>query len=227
MARASVLLVERRSASFPSDGAVNRTTLSPVSLRRPLPYDPEWAARFEEEAALLRVTLAPWLTEDVHHVGSTSIPGMWAKPVIDMIAGVQDLEASRAAFEPLSDLGYQYKEHRRDAHAFAKPPNRPTQWDETHHLHLTVPGSELWRERLAFRDALRADPALRAEYSDWKIQHYGRMSASPASPKRPFVERVLASQGITLKPDDQRLTDAAVNARRASRPRIPALSDQL
>jgi GrpB-like predicted nucleotidyltransferase (UPF0157 family) len=183
---------------------------------RPVPYDARWPARFEEEAAVLRTALAPWLVDDVHHVGSTSIPGMWAKPVIDMIAGVRDLDESRAAFETLTELHYGYKEHRKDAHAFVKPPNRPTQWQETHHLHLTVPGSDLWRERLAFRDALRDDPDLVREYSDWKLEHYGAANASrgPGSAKRPFVERVLAARGIRLRPDDERLSEAALAERR-------------
>jgi GrpB-like predicted nucleotidyltransferase (UPF0157 family) len=186
-----------------------------MDSRRPRPYDREWATRFEEEAAELRDALAPWLVDDIHHVGSTSIPGMAAKPVIDMIAGVRDLEESRGAFEPLSELGYGYREHRRDAHAFHKPPNQPTQWEETHHLHLTVPGSDLWRERLVFRDALRADPALVNEYTEWKLRNYGRATAL-ASSKRPFVARVLASHGVVLKPDDQRLMEAALNARKGS-----------
>jgi len=135
---------------------------------------------------------------------------MVAKPVIDMIAGVRDLEEARAAFGPLAELDYSPVDHRPDAHAFFKPPNRPDQWQHTHHLHLTVPGSDLWVERLAFRDALRADPALVREYSDWKLAHYG--TAAKLS-KRPFVLRVLASQGVELKPDAQRLSEAALRVR--------------
>jgi GrpB-like predicted nucleotidyltransferase (UPF0157 family) len=135
---------------------------------------------------------------------------MAAKPVIDMIAGVRDLDEARSAFEPLAELDYGYVEHRPDAYAFFKPPNRPVQWEHTHHLHLTVPGSDLWVERLAFRDALRADPALVREYSDWKLAHYG---TNTKLSKRPFVMRVLASQGVELKPDDKRLSGAALLAR--------------
>jgi GrpB-like predicted nucleotidyltransferase (UPF0157 family) len=184
--------------------------------RRPQPYDAQWVARFEEEASVLREVLAPWLVDDIHHIGSTSIPGMAAKPVIDMIAGISDLDESRAAIGPLQDLGYGYIEHRPDAHAFRKPPHMPTQWQDTHHLHLTVPGSDLWRERLAFRDALRANDGLVREYTEWKIRNYGKPEAPGTSTKRPFVERVLASQGIGLKPDDQRLTQAVLRARQGS-----------
>jgi GrpB-like predicted nucleotidyltransferase (UPF0157 family) len=184
-----------------------------VTAQRPHPYDPRWATLFEEEAARLREVLESWLVEGIHHVGSTSIPGMAAKPVIDMIAGVRDLEEARAAFKPLTTLGYGHREHRMDAHAFHKPPNMPTQWEETHHLHLTVPGSDVWRERLAFRDALRANQSLAREYTELKMRYYGAPN-SPGVSKRPFVERVLASMGVPLKPDDQRLAEAVVPERR-------------
>jgi GrpB-like predicted nucleotidyltransferase (UPF0157 family) len=183
-----------------------------LTAQRPFLYDPRWATLFEEEAARLHAVLEPWLVEGIHHVGSTSIPGMAAKPVIDMIAGVRDLAEARAAFEPLTTLGYGHREHRIDAHAFHKPPNMPTQWEETHHLHLTVPGSDLWRERLAFRDALRASPPLAREYMELKMRYYGQPN-SPGVSKHPFVERVLASAGIPLKPDDQRLVEAVLKER--------------
>ena len=148
---------------------------------------------------MLERALAPWLQGGIHHVGSTAVPGLSAKPIIDMIAGVRDLEDARAAFEPLRDLSYHYRPHRPRAHSFHKP-DSPGWWEKTHHLHLTEPGSDLWLERLAFRDALRADPALVAEYETWKLEHV-LTSGSPAAysgDKRPFVARVLAAAGVTL-----------------------------
>jgi GrpB-like predicted nucleotidyltransferase (UPF0157 family) len=113
-----------------------------------VPYDPDWPRQFEEERALLEGVLAPWLQAGVHHVGSTAVPGLSAKPIIDMIAGVRDLEEARAALEPLRELSYHYRPHRPGAHCFHKPES-PGWWEETHHLHLTEPGSDLWVERLA------------------------------------------------------------------------------
>jgi GrpB-like predicted nucleotidyltransferase (UPF0157 family) len=176
-----------------------------------LTYDPEWPHRFEAERAVLERALAPWLTGGIHHVGSTAVPGLAAKPSLDMIGGVRDLEAARAAFDPLRSLGYQYREHRPEAHCLYKP-GRAHWWEVTHHLHLTEPGSDIWRERLAFRDALRADPALAAEYQEWKLIHArGAGAASPyVGDKRAFVARVLAEAGIALKPDSERLSAAAL-----------------
>jgi GrpB-like predicted nucleotidyltransferase (UPF0157 family) len=170
-----------------------------------VPYDPEWALRFEVECAMLERVLAPWLEGGVHHIGSTAVPGLQAKPIIDIMAGVRDLEAARAAFEPLAALDYAWRAHRPEAHAFFKPADGA---EHTHHLHLTVPGSDLWRERLAFRDALRADPVLVAEYAAWKVAHADGTAAGAAytGDKRPLVLRVLTERGIALKPDDERLS---------------------
>jgi GrpB-like predicted nucleotidyltransferase (UPF0157 family) len=172
-----------------------------------VPYDPEWALRFEVESTMLERVLAAWLEGGVHHIGSTAVPGLPAKPIIDIMAGVRDLEESRAAFEPLGALGYEWREHRPEAHAFFKPADGSP---HTHHLHLTVPGSALWRERLAFRDALLADPALVAEYAAWKAAHSEGTEGGDAysGDKRPLVLRVLANAGIELKSDSERLSRA-------------------
>lgn len=156
-------------------------------------YDREWPARFEAERALLERALAPWLAGGIHHVGSTAILGLAAKPVIDMLAGVRDLEQAREAFAPLAEAGYESTPHRPLTHHFSKGP-APAR---SHRLHLTVPGSDLWFERLAFRDALRASPELATEYAELKR----RLAADPGVytvSKRPFVARVLAGAGIAL-----------------------------
>jgi GrpB-like predicted nucleotidyltransferase (UPF0157 family) len=178
-----------------------------------LPYDPDWVRRFEAERDLLMEILAPWLARDdgrsassgagaVHHVGSTAVPGLAAKPVIDMIAGVADLDSAGAAIEVLSGHSYVHAPHRPRALWFHKPV-APEIEVRTHNLHLTEPGSDLWRERLAFRDALRADDALRAEYQALKLRlvqaHPDDLGAYTAA-KRELVGRVLAGAGISLGP---------------------------
>lgn len=163
-------------------------------------YDPEWQHRFAAERALLERVLAPWLKGGIHHVGATAVPGLAAKPIIDMMAGVGDIEEARAAFDPLREQSYEYAPHRPGiAHHFAKPSPRFSEM--THGLHLTEPGSDLWRERLAFRDALLNDLALAAEYEALKLrlaqQHPHDVDAYTGG-KRAFVARVLASAGIRL-----------------------------
>ena len=177
-----------------------------VAAMTVVPYDDEWPRLFEAERAKLEVVLAPWLKEGIHHVGSTAVPGLVAKPIIDVIAGVRDLEEARSAFEPLQALGYRYQEHRPEAHLFLMPAQG---------IHLTEPGSDLWHERLAFRDALRANPALMAEYAEWKLGHLATTPGAGwyTADKRPLVARVLAETGIELKPDSERLTGEALAGR--------------
>lgn len=179
-----------------------------------VPYDDQWPRLFEAEREILEGVLAPWLSDGIHHVGSTAVAGLAAKPVIDMIAGVARLEEAGAALEPLVALGYVYGEHRPEALWFRKPGG--DWWQATHTLDLTEPGSDLWRERLAFRDALRADAALAAEYERWKLAHASRPGdTSPyGASKTAFVTSALARTGIVVKPDDERLTAAALAARK-------------
>jgi GrpB-like predicted nucleotidyltransferase (UPF0157 family) len=177
-----------------------------------VPYAREWPRLFEAERARLEGVLAPWLAQGIHHVGSTSVPDLAAKPIIDMIAGVQSLEEARAAFEPLSTLGYQHREHRPEAHCFWKA--RTGHAHGAHHLQLTEPESDIWRERLAFRNALRADPALRAEYELWKLRHLSMSEPGMyTADKFPFVARVLAEADLELEPDSQRLSARVLKER--------------
>jgi GrpB-like predicted nucleotidyltransferase (UPF0157 family) len=158
------------------------------------PYDPDWPMRFEEERTLLERVLRPWLEGGIHHIGSTSIPGISAKPILDLMAGVRDFEEAREAYEPLARHGYVHEPHRPGiAHHFAKhsPDGRTT-----HGLHLTEPGSDLWRERLVFRDALRADPGLAAEYEALKLGLVDEDADAYVQAKRPFVADVLARFGL-------------------------------
>jgi GrpB-like predicted nucleotidyltransferase (UPF0157 family) len=164
-----------------------------------VPYDPEWPRRFEAERALLERALVPWLEGGIHHVGSTAVPGLASKPIIDMVAGVRDFEEARAAFDALREQSYEYAPHRPGiAHHFVKLSGRSA--TATHGIHLTEPGSDLWRERLVFRDALRDDPALAAEYEALKLRlaraHPSDIAAYTAG-KRSFVVRVLAHSGVT------------------------------
>jgi GrpB-like predicted nucleotidyltransferase (UPF0157 family) len=157
-----------------------------------VPYDVAWPAQFASENNLLATILSPWLAGDIEHVGSTAIPGMPAKPVIDIMAPVHGLGASRLAIEAVASAGYHYAAYKPDLmHWFCKPSPQ----HRTHHLHLVPRASLLWRQRLIFRDALQDDPALAHEYANLKMQlaerfRFDREAYTDA--KGPFVARVLA-----------------------------------
>lgn len=129
------------------------------------PYDPSWPARFAAERAALDEEIEGWATGGIHHVGSTAVPGLEAKPIIDILIGVDSLHASRACFNRLATLDYLYAPYRADEmHWFCKPD--PSH--RTHHLHLVPTDSSRFREELAFRDRLRSNPKVAEEYAALK-----------------------------------------------------------
>jgi GrpB-like predicted nucleotidyltransferase (UPF0157 family) len=156
-------------------------------------YDPAWPSKFAAERVLLHEVLAPWLTGAIEHIGSTAVPGLAAKPIIDLMAPVASLDESRPAIAAAERIGYVYYPYKAEVmHWFCKP----SVAYRTHHLHLVPAGSALWRERIAFRDALRRNPALAAEYSELKLRlaaiyRWDREAYTEA--KEPFIRRVLES----------------------------------
>jgi GrpB-like predicted nucleotidyltransferase (UPF0157 family) len=179
-------IVRRYEVQF---GSSRRVTEGTVDVA---PYDPSWPRRFEEERALLADVLAAWLAGPIEHVGSTAVPGLAAKPVVDIMAGVRSLKASRPAIDAVGAHGYCYFPYRTDSmHWFCKP----SPMARTHHLHLVPFGSVLWTERLAFRDYLRAHADVAAEYARLKrelAERYRFDREAYTDAKGPFVERVVA-----------------------------------
>ena len=151
---------------------------------------------FEVERHALERILKPWVVGPIEHVESTAVPGLAAKPVIDIMDAVATLAASRPAISAAAEAEYMYWPYRADVmHWFCKP----SAARRTHHLHLIPYGSDLWQARLGFRDALRADPDLAREYAQLKYQlaakHRHDREAYTES-KTEFVQRVLASLGL-------------------------------
>jgi GrpB-like predicted nucleotidyltransferase (UPF0157 family) len=158
-----------------------------------VPYDQKWPSRFTAERELLLDAIGPWLVDGlIEHIGSTAIPGLAAKPVIDMMAGVESLAGSRAALAVLDHHQYCYAPYHAEVmHWLCKP--SPAQ--RTHHLHLVPVGSRLWIEQLAFRDYLRAHPHVAREYAELKHRladehRFDREAYTIA--KAPFVQRIIA-----------------------------------
>jgi GrpB-like predicted nucleotidyltransferase (UPF0157 family) len=131
-----------------------------------VPHDPEWGRAFEREADAIRHALHD-VPIVLHHIGSTSIPGILAKPIIDLLGVVDDLEATDRESGRLRDLGYEVMgpfgiEGRRYFRKFDAAGRR------THHLHVFEAGSPHIERHLAFRDFLRSHPAKANEYSALK-----------------------------------------------------------
>ncbi len=155
------------------------------------PYSAAWPALFAAEESILRAALQPWLVADIEHVGSTAVTGLSAKPVIDIMAPVQDLASSIGAIAAAQSIGYCHYPYKPDQmHWFCKP---SPAW-RTHHLHLIPWNSQLWHERLAFRDALRNSSSLALRYEHLKLElaaRYPLDREAYTEAKAPFIDSVL------------------------------------
>jgi GrpB-like predicted nucleotidyltransferase (UPF0157 family) len=163
---------------------------APIEL---VEYDPNWPDRFAAEKVLLAAVLRPWLAGPIEHIGSTAIPGMRAKPVIDIMAPVASVEASRPAISAVAQLNYVYFPYRAEImHWFCKP----SAAFRTHHLHLVPLGSQRWKDCLAFRDAIRSNADWANEYRALKRQLAAEFKfdrEAYTEGKSPFVQRVLSA----------------------------------
>lgn len=131
-----------------------------------VPYDSNWPEKFEKEKKLIEQTIKQYIAGGIHHIGSTAIEGLSAKPVIDILVGVKSLEKSRSAIELLEKIGYCYFPYKPQyEHWFCKPSPE----HRTHHLHLMPTNSPEYKAAIAFRDCLRSHPKEKREYEKLKV----------------------------------------------------------
>jgi GrpB-like predicted nucleotidyltransferase (UPF0157 family) len=158
-------------------------------------YDPRWPVLFDEEAKRLRAVLDPSLILGLEHFGSTAVPDLSAKPIIDILIAVRSLADARASFvEPLRSLDYIYwAENPKTDRLFFVKGMPPFGSRRTHHVHVTEPHGEMW-QRLAFRDYLRAHPEEAGTYQRLKrrlaAEHRSDREAYTEA-KSAYVERVM------------------------------------
>jgi GrpB-like predicted nucleotidyltransferase (UPF0157 family) len=161
-------------------------------------YDAAWPDRFAEQQSSLTELLAPWLVGPVQHVGSTAVPGLRAKPIIDMLAPVSSLPDARAAVPLLARHGWLFWPED-PARAYRLWFLRPTPAKRTHHLQVIEHDDPHAVALLGFRDALRADPRLRREYAELKDELARRHASNRnayTNAKADFVTRVLKHAGL-------------------------------
>jgi len=131
------------------------------------------------------------LAVDIQHIGSTAIPELPAKPVLDIGIAVRHLEDVQLCIAPLELLGYQYfgdKDDRGD-HFFAKGDDSK----RTHYIHMVEHESDAWRDYIHFRDTLVADSEDRTEYAQLKERlacEYADARNSYTSQKAEFIDRI-------------------------------------
>jgi GrpB-like predicted nucleotidyltransferase (UPF0157 family) len=166
-----------------------------VELREP---DPAWASAYERERTVIESALAGLGLRRIEHIGSTAVPGIRAKPIIDIMVGVETYDLFDVIRGRLESLGYEYDENALTddpgRHVFRKGLRDPTQL-RSHHLHLTLLGSPYWMRILAFRDWLRAHPEVARDYERLKIglaERFANDGRAHTRQKGEFVRRVEA-----------------------------------
>jgi GrpB-like predicted nucleotidyltransferase (UPF0157 family) len=171
---------------------------------RLLPSDPGWPQAFQRLAAELRATLGQ-LAVAVEHVGSTAVPGLAAKPILDVAIGLAPGADPDRVITALRPLGYQFRGDKGDEGGLLlvledRPAHRIA------HLHLVRHGDVQWRRYLALRDRLRADPAARAAYARLKGRLAGQFAGDRrayTAAKAAFIVELLSEDGRAAPPTAQ------------------------
>jgi GrpB-like predicted nucleotidyltransferase (UPF0157 family) len=167
----------------------------PVNL---VEYNPDWQHEFAKQRDRLAIILGPWLAKPVEHVGSTAVPGLSSKPIVDILAPVTSLVEAQEAVPILDENGWL---------RWPTDPNkswrlwflRPRPDARTHHLYLVRHDDPHVRELRAFRDVLRTDERVRNEYQALKyglaqVFHDDREAYTAA--KATFIENTMKQIGI-------------------------------
>lgn len=160
-------------------------------------FDDGWALQAVQERQRLHILLGPWLVDDIHHVGSTAVRGLPAKPIIDLMAGFGSLDDAPAMAQVLAPHDWHFVPPEFDARPWRRLFVKVTAGHRVVHLHLLEPRTTRWVEQLRFRDRLCAQPALAAEYAELKrrlAREHADDREAYAEGKAAFVRRVLAGR---------------------------------
>jgi GrpB-like predicted nucleotidyltransferase (UPF0157 family) len=165
----------------------------PHGIVRLVPWTPRWATLFDQEARRLQAALGP-LALGLEHYGSTSVQGLPAKPILDILVGGRPPLDPTPYVVALAPLGYEY------VPVAGVPEHLVFGRDEarTHLIHVVEYGGAAWQRGLRFRDALRADPALATAYAKLKTGlalDYPADRPRYTAGKAAFIESVLATGG--------------------------------
>jgi GrpB-like predicted nucleotidyltransferase (UPF0157 family)/aminoglycoside phosphotransferase (APT) family kinase protein len=159
-------------------------------------YNPAWREMFDSEKAKLLTAIGDYVAA-IEHIGSTGVPGLGAKPVIDIMIGVRSLaEADKHCVEPITGLGYDYvKAFEKDTPFRRYFRKNSREGNRTHQIHLVEYGSDWWKRHLAFRDYLRVHVDAREAYAQLKrdlaTREFGTVS-DYANAKSEFIKAIEA-----------------------------------
>jgi GrpB-like predicted nucleotidyltransferase (UPF0157 family) len=160
----------------------------PSDLVELVDHDPRWAELYEQERDRLSGVFDGRVVA-IEHIGSTSVPDLCAKPIVDVLVGLRELELTDDQIAAMEKLGYDYLgEHGLPGRLFFR--KHPL----THHVHVVQYGGEHWERQIVFRDTLRSDPEERQRYDEFKrrLAAEGHPRDAYTELKTPFIREVEA-----------------------------------
>ena len=167
-----------------------------------VPYDSRWPALYEEEAELILRAVEDMVVA-IEHGGSTAVPGLGSKPILDIMAAVRRLEDAERCIEPLRGIDYEYVPQYNDIIPERRYFHKGPPQGRTHHLHMVEQGGNFWQRHLLFRDFLRAHPEEAEEYYLLKMELAARLGHDRdgyTDAKTPFIESVVARARLGQRP---------------------------
>lgn len=163
-----------------------------------VPYDPAWSLQYEEEKNRILAVISPYVV-CMEHMGSTAVPGLAAKPVIDILIGVRSLADAPLFLPPLASLGYDYLQKHEAVFPERRYLHRLVNELHTHHLHIVEPDSNFFKVQIAFRDYLRAHLEACDAYAMLKFNlaiNFSNNREAYTDAKRDFIQGILAKIGF-------------------------------
>ncbi|WP_010273610.1 GrpB family protein [Paenibacillus senegalensis] len=154
-------------------------------------YNPQWTVSYEREAAQIRRIAGDKLL-GIEHIGSTSVIGMSAKPILDLMGGVRHLDEALEWVEPFARIGYEWVYH--EAFPFRRFFRKGERGAGTHHLHIYIYKGEHWTNQQLFRDYLTEHPDVREQYASLKkrlAEDHAMDREQYTLAKGPFIESVI------------------------------------
>lgn len=172
---------------------------------RLIDYDPKWPILYEEEKASILGVIGDFIV-DIQHIGSTAVPGLAAKPIIDIMMAIRRLALVENCIQPLQTIGYEYLGEYGipGRHYFRKPPGHP---HSTHHVHMVERESDFWERHILFRDFLRVHSDEAQRYYELKREVAAKFVSERdayTEAKTAFIKSVVDKARASKTTDSQR-----------------------
>lgn len=161
-------------------------------------YDSNWKTLYQKERDEIVAHIGEYIL-DIQHMGSTSVEGLAAKPIIDMMIGIPSLDDAKHCIPPLEAMGYEYVPEFEKDLPMRRYLRKSTGGIRTHHIHMVERSSDFWSKHITFRDILRSDTSVRDAYGALKYrlaQTYRDDREGYTDAKTDFIETALLTHKI-------------------------------